>query len=260
MTATDCTNSSSSRSREWWSCIVHDTSRTSSYPPWVPQDIGGSKAPAVIVELKVSFVFLCVSVSVCLLTVVIRATTTNTVLCIQSLLTLWAMNWMLISSVVKSLPRIMLPTYMCRDMLKWNKSSFLQKLVAAWMRILLTFFISNVSWVLANITSESSHCFQKGNRNSGRRLCIVVCPSFWEDYYMLIYTHCWELMNSVGSHGSLSLPFVMKVMVCHFVSDSHEVMTALIVVLPLIVVVEIPLQLHQSYMFNLLHVFLVQFL
>jgi hypothetical protein len=70
-------------------------------------------------------------------------------------------------------------------------------------------------------------------------------PSFWEDYYMLIYTHCWELMNSVGSHGSSSLPFVMKVMVCHFVSDSHEVMTALIVVLPLIVVVEISLQLHR---------------
>jgi hypothetical protein len=38
------------------------------------------------------------------------------------------------------------------------------------------------------------------------------CPSFWEDYYTFIYTHCWELMNSVGSHGSLSLPFVMKVM------------------------------------------------
>jgi len=53
-------------------------------------------------------------------------------------------------------------------------------------------------------------------------------------------------MNSVGSHGSSSLPFVMKVMVCHFVSDSHEVMTALIVVLPLIVVVEISLQLHGS--------------
>jgi hypothetical protein len=63
---------------------------------------------------------------------------------------------------------------------------------------------------------------------------------------MLIYTHCWELMNSVGSRGSLSLPFVMKVMVCHFVSDSHEVMTALIVVLPIIVVVEIFLQLHQA--------------
>jgi hypothetical protein len=64
---------------------------------------------------------------------------------------------------------------------------------------------------------------------------------------MLIYTHCWELMNSVGSHGSLSLPFVMKVMVCHFVSDSHEVMTALIVMLPIIVVVEISLQLHQAF-------------
>jgi hypothetical protein len=65
---------------------------------------------------------------------------------------------------------------------------------------------------------------------------------------MLIYTHCWELMNSVGSHGSLSLLFMMKVMVCHFVSDSHEVMTALIVVLPIIVVVEISLQLHQAFL------------
>jgi hypothetical protein len=63
---------------------------------------------------------------------------------------------------------------------------------------------------------------------------------------MLIYTHCWELMNSLGSHGSSSLPFVMKVMVCHCVSNSHGVMTALIVVLPLIVVVEISLQLHRS--------------
>jgi hypothetical protein len=64
---------------------------------------------------------------------------------------------------------------------------------------------------------------------------------------MFIYTHYWELMNSVGSHGSSSLPFVMKVMVCHFVSDFHEVMTALIIVLPLIVVVEITLQLHGSF-------------
>ncbi len=69
---------------------------------------------------------------------------------------------------------------------------------------------------------------------------------------MLIYTHCRELMNSVGSHGSLSLLFVMKVMVCHFVSDSHEVMTALIVVLPIIVVVEISLQLHQAFLASIL--------
>ncbi len=64
---------------------------------------------------------------------------------------------------------------------------------------------------------------------------------------MLIYTHCWQLMNSVGSHGTSSLPFVIKVMVCHFVSNSQKVMTALIVVLSLIVVVEISLQLHQAY-------------
>ncbi len=133
------------------------------------------------------------------------------------------------------------------DVLKWNKSSFLQKLVATWMRILLTFLISNVSWVLANITFESSHCFRKGNKNSRHILCIMVCPSFWEDYYMLIYTHCWGLMNLMGSHGSSSLLFVMKVMVYHFVNDSHEVMTTPVVVLPLIVVVEISLQLHQSY-------------
>jgi hypothetical protein len=50
----------------------------------------------------------------------------------------------------------------------------------------------------------------------------------------------------VGSHGSLSLLFVMKVTVCHFLSNSHEVMTALIVMLPIIVVVEISLQLHQA--------------
>ncbi len=105
--------------------------------------------------------------------------------------------------------------------------------------------------MLANITSEFSHCFRKGNRNLGRKLCIMVCPSFWEDYYLLIYTHCWELMNSVGSHGSSSLSFMMKVMVCHFVSDSHEVMTTLIVMLPLIIVVEISLQLHRSLKFFL---------
>jgi hypothetical protein len=46
----------------------------------------------------------------------------------------------------------------------------------------------------------------------------------------------------------------MKVMVCHFVSDSHEVMTALIVVLPLIVVVEISLQLHRSLFIKTQHV------
>jgi hypothetical protein len=46
-----------------------------------------------------------------------------------------------------------------------------------------------------------------------------------------IYVPCWELKQSVGSHGSSSLLLVTKVMVWHFVSDSHTVKTALIVVL-----------------------------
>jgi hypothetical protein len=45
-------------------------------------------------------------------------------------------------------------------------------------------------------------------------------------FYTFYYTHCWELMKSVGSHCSLSLLFMMKVMVWHFVSNSHKVMTA----------------------------------
>ncbi len=39
------------------------------------------------------------------------------------------------------------------------------------------------------------------------------------------YIHCWELMKSVASHGSLSLLLKMSVMVWHFVSDTHKVMT-----------------------------------
>jgi hypothetical protein len=54
-------------------------------------------------------------------------------------------------------------------------------------------------------------------------------------------------MNSMGIHGSLSLPFMMKVMVSDFVSDSHEDMTTFSVMLPLIIVVKIPLQLCQAF-------------
>ncbi len=75
----------------------------------------------------------------------------------------------------------------------------------------------------------------------------MVCPGFREDYFMFIYTQFWELMNSMGSHGSLSLPFVLKVMVCHFVNNLHEIMIAFIIVLPLIIVLEIFLQLHQAF-------------
>ncbi len=35
----------------------------------------------------------------------------------------------------------------------------------------------------------------------------MVNPDFGRIYYMLIYTDCRELMKSVGSYGSSSLPF-----------------------------------------------------
>jgi hypothetical protein len=50
---------------------------------------------------------------------------------------------------------------------------------------------------------------------------IIVFVKFWDNYYTIIYyTHCQEQMKSVGSHGSSSMPFVMKVMVWCVVSDS----------------------------------------
>lgn len=69
--------------------------------------------------------------------------------------------------------------------------------------------------------------------NSGHRLCIImVCLALAANCYILIYAHCWELVMSVGCHGSLSLLFIH----CYswwtgWQSDSHKViMTALSVV------------------------------
>jgi len=32
---------------------------------------------------------------------------------------------------------------------------------------------------------------------------VMVCLKFWVDCYLLIDTHCWELMKAMGSHHSL---------------------------------------------------------
>jgi hypothetical protein len=63
------------------------------------------------------------------------------------------------------------------------------------------------------------------------------CIQFWvlQIWGGLLYTCLHpplELMKSAGNHGSSSLLFMMKMIVWHFVSDSHKVTTALIVVLP----------------------------
>jgi hypothetical protein len=86
--------------------------------------------------------------------------------------------------------------------------------------------------MMANIIIKSSCCFWKCNRNSGHRFSTMVCWDFGLIVMYLFTSHCWELMKSVSSHGSLSQLFMKKVMVWHFVNDSHELMTALIVVTP----------------------------
>jgi len=93
---------------------------------------------------------------------------------------------------------------------------------------LLIFFFTAMSttWPSCNI---------KCNRNSTCRFCTIVCLKFLIDYFLLIHTHWWELMKSVSSHGSLSLLFVIKVMVWDFVSNFHKVMTPLVVILSSIV-------------------------
>jgi hypothetical protein len=62
---------------------------------------------------------------------------------------------------------------------------------------------------------------------------IMVCPDFWAHYHIL-YRHPLLGADDVsgGSCGSSSVLFVMKVMVWDFVSNSHKVMIAPIVMLP----------------------------
>ncbi len=50
-------------------------------------------------------------------------------------------------------------------------------------------------------------------------------------------------MKSVASHGNLSLLFVMKMMVGHFVTNTHKVMTVLILVLLVLILLELTQQL-----------------
>jgi hypothetical protein len=65
----------------------------------------------------------------------------------------------------------------------------------------IEFFLLAMSQFLANIVTESFYfLLWKCDRNSGRRFC-------------MIYTHCRELKKSVGSHASLSLLFMLKLMV-----------------------------------------------
>jgi len=66
------------------------------------------------------------------------------------------------------------------------------------------------------------------------RIMGVGCFAMKSLYDILVYTNCWEMMTAVGIDGSSSLLFMMYVMVWHFVSNSHKIMTTLMVVLVLL--------------------------
>jgi hypothetical protein len=114
---------------------------------------------------------------------------------------------------------------------KWNEACPLTKLATAWFSMLLTFsFISYVSRVLVNSKIESSHCLQICRRSSG---FAQILPEIWVGFVYVstpTVTSWWS--HWVVPYGSSSLWFVRRrLMLWHFVSDSHKVMTTLIVVL-----------------------------
>jgi hypothetical protein len=106
------------------------------------------------------------------------------------------------------------------------------------------FSISYISWVLANIMTESSHWFQKCDRNSGHSFYIRVCPDFGLIFIYLstpTMRSWWSPWVVMAAHYCYS----KRVTVWHFVCNSHKVMTALFVNCLPFVVVDISLQFHR---------------
>jgi hypothetical protein len=87
---------------------------------------------------------------------------------------------------------------------------------------LLTFSISYVSWVPSQLNDRVFPLFLEFWWKLRMQILCNGLPETWADSSILIYIHYLELMKSVGSHGSLSLLFMMKVMVWDFVSNSHK--------------------------------------
>jgi hypothetical protein len=67
----------------------------------------------------------------------------------------------------------------------------------------------NYNFNFSHVQIESSHCFQKCDRNWGHRLLYGhLLENFSGLNYVLIYPTHWKLMKSVGSHGISSLLFI----------------------------------------------------
>jgi hypothetical protein len=72
------------------------------------------------------------------------------------------------------------------------------KLFAAWMRILLNSFI--IFLLIASQYLDQVLPVASGNATDTQDtdLCIIFCLTFWTVYCVIIYTHCHELMKSLG--------------------------------------------------------------
>jgi hypothetical protein len=52
--------------------------------------------------------------------------------------------------------------------------------------------------------------FENVTKKSKCQFCIIVCMKLLVDNNLLMYSQCWVLKKSLGSHGNSSLLFVMK--------------------------------------------------
>ncbi len=105
--------------------------------------------------------------------------------------------------------------------MKVTFTSFLQ-------RILGILLISYISWVLANIMTESFCCFWKCNKNSWS---VELSAQNVGQIIIFLYTHRHQELIEVGEQSSSAAISWWRWWFVTFASDSHKVMIALIAVL-----------------------------
>jgi len=106
---------------------------------------------------------------------------------------------------------------------KWNES-LPHKLVTPWKRILFALSVIYISWVLANILHEWAFPLlpEMWHKLQDADFCMIVCAKSEQTIMFLSTVTVRALMKSVDSIGSLSLSFMIILMVQYFVSDIHK--------------------------------------
>lgn len=92
--------------------------------------------------------------------------------------------WTTVLYIGLSTPRL---KCLLRSKLEWIQAHP-YKLVAAWLRILLTFLVSSFSWVLANIMTESATASRTAAKSHSANFCIIVWSKF-EEIVIWSFTH-----------------------------------------------------------------------